>query len=36
VYAAVEALADIEPAGDLTLRGFPRPVAAFDVKSLRG
>jgi class 3 adenylate cyclase/CheY-like chemotaxis protein len=36
VCAAVESLAEIEAAGDLTLRGFSRPVAAFDVKALRG
>ena len=36
VYAAVEALAEIEAAGELTLKGFPRPVAAFDVRALRG
>jgi adenylate cyclase len=35
VLAAIEALAEIESAGELTLRGFSRPVAAFDVKSLR-
>jgi class 3 adenylate cyclase len=36
VHAAVETLIEIEPAGDLTLKGFTRPVAAFDVRALRG
>ena len=35
VQAAIEALAEIEPAGELTLRGFSRPVVAFDVRALR-
>jgi adenylate cyclase len=35
VHAAVEALAEIESAGDLELKGFSRPVAAFDVKAMR-
>ena len=30
------ALAEIEPAGELELKGFTRPVAAFDVRALRG
>jgi adenylate cyclase len=36
VYAAIEALAEIEPLGDLALKGFYRAVQAFNVKSLRG
>jgi class 3 adenylate cyclase len=36
VHAAVETLIEIEPAGDLTLKGFSRPVTAFDVRALRG
>jgi len=35
VYVAVETLAEIEPLGDLVLKGFHRPVAAFNVISLR-
>jgi class 3 adenylate cyclase len=35
VYAAVENLAEIESAGELVLRGFTRPVTAFDVRALR-
>jgi adenylate cyclase len=34
VRTAIEALAMIEPAGELTLRGFQRPVRAFDVREL--
>ena len=36
VYAAVEGLVDVEPAGDLPLRGFAKPVPAFNVVRLRG
>ena len=35
VKAAVEEAADLEPAGDLVLKGFHRPVAAFNVRSIR-
>jgi class 3 adenylate cyclase len=35
VLAAIEQLAETEPAGELELRGFSRPVAAFDVRALR-
>jgi adenylate cyclase len=35
VYAAVEKVADIEPAGELVLKGIQRPVAAFNVRALR-
>jgi class 3 adenylate cyclase len=35
VKAAVEAAADLEPAGDLVLKGFHRPVPAFNVRSIR-
>jgi class 3 adenylate cyclase len=35
VHAAVESLIEIEPAGELTLKGFSRPMAAFDVRALR-
>jgi adenylate cyclase len=35
VHAAVETIIAIEPAGDLTLKGFTRPVTAFDVRALR-
>ena len=35
VYAAVEGLVDVEPAGDLSLRGFAKPVPAFNVVRLR-
>ena len=35
VHSAVETLAEIEPAGDLELKGFHRPVTAFDVRRLR-
>jgi adenylate cyclase len=36
VYAAIEELAEIEPLGELALKGFHRAVHAFDVKALRG
>jgi class 3 adenylate cyclase len=35
VQAAIENLVEIESAGELTLKGFTRPVAAFDVRALR-
>ena len=31
LYAEVEDAVDVEPIGELTLKGFPRPVAAFNV-----
>jgi class 3 adenylate cyclase len=31
----VEELVDAEPVGDLTLKGFSRPVPAFSVRTLR-
>jgi adenylate cyclase len=36
VYAAVEEFADMEPIGELTLKGFHRPVPAFQVLGLKG
>jgi adenylate cyclase len=36
VYAAIEELAEIEPLGELALKGFHRAVQAFNVKALRG
>ena len=35
VQAAIESLVEMELAGELTLKGFSRPVAAFDVRALR-
>jgi adenylate cyclase len=35
VHMAIEAIADVEPAGELTLKGFHRPVVAYDVRTLR-
>jgi len=35
VFAAVETLAELESAGELTLKGFHRPVQAHNVKTLR-
>jgi adenylate cyclase len=35
VHSAIETLADTEPAGELTLKGFHRPVKAFNVRQLR-
>lgn len=35
LYAEVEAEVEVEPAGPFTLKGFARPVAAFDVLALR-
>ena len=34
-FAAVEALVESEPVGELTVKGFSRPVAAFNVKAMR-
>jgi class 3 adenylate cyclase len=36
VYAAVEELAEVEPMGELTLKGFHRPIAAFAVLGVKG
>ena len=36
VHTAVETLTEFEPVGELELKGFHRPVAAFDIRSLRG
>ena len=35
VQAAIENLVEMESAGELTLKCFSRPVAAFDVRALR-
>ncbi len=35
VHAAIEALAELEAAGELTLKGLHRPVPAFNVRALR-
>jgi class 3 adenylate cyclase len=35
VFSAVETLADVEFAGELALKGFSRPVKAFNVCKLR-
>jgi class 3 adenylate cyclase len=35
VHAAVESLAELEPAGELTLKGLHRPVRAYNVRELR-
>ena len=35
LYAEVEDLVDAEPAGEFVLKGFQRPVAAFDVRTVR-
>jgi adenylate cyclase len=35
VRAAVEEMAEVEPAGELTLKGIQRPVPAFNVRALR-
>ena len=35
VHTAVEALTEFESVGELELKGFHRPVAAFDIKALR-
>ena len=36
VLAAVEGAAETEPVGELSLKGFPRPVPAFNIRGLRG
>ena len=36
VYAAAGDLVDAEPVGDLTLKGFHRPVPAYDVRGCKG
>ena len=36
VRAAIEDVAEKEEAGELTLKGFHRPVRAYNIKSLRG
>ncbi|MBA7706681.1 Adenylate cyclase 2 [subsurface metagenome] len=36
VYAAVEELVDVEPVGELALKGLHRPVTAYNVLSLKG
>jgi len=35
VHAAVEPLAEVEPAGELTLKGLSRPIKAFKIGALR-
>jgi adenylate cyclase len=35
-FAAIEDLVETEPAGDLTLKGFIRPVTAYRVRGLKG
>jgi adenylate cyclase len=35
VYMAIEAIADVEPAGELTLKGIHRPVKTYNVSGLR-
>ena len=35
LYSAVEGLVDAEPVGELTLKGFAKPVAAFNVRGAR-
>ena len=35
LYAEVESEIDVEPVGELTLKGFQRPVAAFNVLAVR-
>ena len=35
VHSAVETLIEFEPVGELTLKGFHRPVAAYDVRAIR-
>ncbi|MBA3333964.1 MAG: response regulator [Actinobacteria bacterium] len=35
LYAEVEDDVEVEPVGELTLKGFPRPVAAFNVVAVR-
>jgi adenylate cyclase len=35
IYAEVESHVEAEPAGELELKGFGRPVVAYDVRGLR-
>jgi len=35
VYTAIETVADVEAARELTLKGFHRPVPAYNVRTLR-
>jgi class 3 adenylate cyclase len=35
IYSAIEDLAQIEPIGELTLKGFSRPVPAFNVVEVK-
>jgi adenylate cyclase len=35
LYAEIEGLVDVEPAGEFVLKGFPRPVAAYNVLAVR-
>jgi adenylate cyclase len=35
VHASIEAVADLEAAGELTLKGLQRPIPAFNVRALR-
>jgi adenylate cyclase len=35
VYMAIEDIADVEQAGELQLKGFHRPIVAFDVRTLK-
>jgi class 3 adenylate cyclase len=35
VYREVEALANAEPVGDLQLKGFARPVPAYNIVGLK-
>jgi class 3 adenylate cyclase len=35
VFMAIEDIVEAEPAGELTLKGFHRPVVAYDVRALR-
>jgi class 3 adenylate cyclase len=35
VLATVEALVEAEPVGELTLKGFRRPVSTFNVRGLK-
>ena len=36
VFGAVEEAVDATPVGELELKGFGRPVAAYEVRGLRG
>ena len=35
VYMAIEDIAEVKESGELTLKGFHRPVVAYDVRTLR-